>query len=313
MLDDKIYIPNTVDSKAGFIKAWATFNSNNGIGKDDTRAILRLGELASLLDTAAQTGTHSIIPMLNDAYDSQPLINESVATPYRVEKPRLAALFASAFKYLHKMDEKDLETGFGRRLCFCPGDAKGAMPYPDPPDQNILINLAQQIKDVLIFWATRENKKLRLSPEAMKMWASWYKQYKARLKSDDVIAAMTVGDRVSCQKVALMNAALDKSDQFIEAQHLQPALLFGEYLYESRFPLFLEHGASPNLDIEKKILARIPEPPGRILRRALQQNCHLDSKTFNDRLHYLEMEDGLITSKRIGTKIWVWKNGEQAE
>ena len=309
MLDDKVYIPNTVDSKAGFIKTWAIFNQQNGVGKEDTRAVIRLGELRSLLDTASQTGTHSVIPMLNDAYDCMPLSNDSVATPYKVERPRLAAVFASAYKYLHQMKAEDLETGFGRRLCFCPGDAKGPLPYPDPPNQEVLIRLAQQVKEVLIFWANRENHKLTLAPDARKLWASWYKQYKGRLKSDDVIAAMTVGDRVSCQKVALMNAALDKSDRLIETCHLEPALLFGEYLYESRFPLFSKHGAGPNLEIEEKILARIPEPPGRMLRRALQQACHLDAKTFNDRLRYLEIEE-VITTRRIGRRFWVWKNEE---
>jgi hypothetical protein len=118
---------------------------------------------------------------------------------------------------------------------------------------------------------------------------------------------MTVGDRVTCQKIALMNAALDKSEQFIEPHHLEPALQFGEYLYKSRYPLFSEHGASPNLDIEKKILDRIPDAPARILKRALQQTCHIDSKTFNDRLHYLSMTGGEVTIKEISGRTWVCK------
>jgi len=306
MVDDSIYVPRTIDSKAGFIKAWATHNQQNGV-KTNTRAILRLGELRSLLDVAAQTGTHSIISLLNDAYDGETLQNESVATPYMVERPRLAAIFASAYKNIRPMKDEDLETGFGRRLCFCPGDPKGPMPYPDPPNQEILTNLAGQIKDMLMYWKLRETHRLEPSPQVRKLWISWYKKYKQRLKDDDLIAAMSIGDRVTVQKICLINAALDKADKFFEPWHLEPALEFGEYLYESRFPLFAEHGASPDLDIDKKILAKIPEFPGRIIRRSLQQKCHLDARTFNRHLDDLSIDGGEVIKRKEGTRWWVWK------
>jgi hypothetical protein len=306
MVDERVYIPRTIDSKAGFVKAWALYNQQNGI-KTNARAILRMGELRALLDTAAQTGTHSIIPLLNDAYDGEPLSNESVATPYTVEKPRLAAIFASAYRYLHEMKAVDLETGFGRRLCFCPGDPKPPKPYPDPPKQELLIKLAAQVKDVLDFWTLRENHKLGLSPSARKLWTTWYKKYKRRLAEDDVISSMSIGDRTSVQKVALINAALDRSPQFVEAEHLERAIEFGEYLYESRFPLFSEHGSTQDLEIDQKLLAKIPEFPGRILRRTLQKSFHLDARTFNRHLDDLSVPGSEVVKAQEGTRIWVWR------
>jgi hypothetical protein len=308
MVDSSVYIPRTVDSKAGFIKAWAVYNQQNGI-KENTRALLRLGELASLLDTAAQTGTHSIIPMLNDAYDGEPLSNESVTTPYSIERPRLSAVFASAYKYMHKIDDRDLETGFGRRLCFCPGDPKGPMAYPPSPNQEILVPLAKAVKDILLFNSSREIQKLSPSTEALKMWKSWYdKKYKRRLKDDDTIAAMTIGDRTTCMKVCLINAALDKAEKHFEAHHLAPALEFGEYLYHSRFPLFEKHGAGIMVEIEEKILAKVPDHPNKVTKRWLQQNLRtIDSELFNRRLVSLSAADGPLRMKQIGSKWFVWK------
>ncbi len=307
MIDDRLYIPRSINSAPGFIKNWASFNQKHSI-EDNTRAILRLGELVSLLDTAAQSGTHSIIPLLNDAYDNEPLVNDSIQSPFRVDKPHLSAIFGSASKYLKKMKEEDLETGFGRRLCFCPGDPKPAMPYPPDPDASILIPLAGAIKETLLYWQNRENNRLELSPSAHKLWEPWYKRYKSRLKEDDLIAAMTIGDRLTVQKIALINAALDKSERYIEDHQLSAATEFGEYLYESRFPLFSEHGANPFVEVEHKILDKIPLAPNRIAKRWVQRQLSgIDSKVFNDRIKYLTMDDGPLQIRHEGRKVWLWR------
>jgi DnaB-like helicase N terminal domain/Protein of unknown function (DUF3987) len=308
MIDDRMYIPRAISSAPGFIKNWAQFNQKHSIEKN-TRAILRLGELVTLLDTAAQSGTHSIIPMLNDAYDGEPLSNESIQSPFRIERPYLSAIFASASKYLRNIDDKDLETGFGRRLCFCPGDPKAPMAYPPDPDPEILIPLAKNIKETILYWENRENNRIELAPSAKKLWEAWYKRYKARLNDDDLISAMTIGDRLTVQKIALINAAMDRSERYIEDHHLEPAIDFGEYLYESRFPLFSEHGANPFVEMEKRILSKVPESPSRVRKRWVQRQLGaIDSKTFNDRVKHLTMEDGPLKMKRDGTSIWLWKS-----
>ncbi len=307
MIDDRVYVPRSISSGPSFIKRWCEFNKNHVIG-ENMRAILRLGELVSLLDTAAQSGTHSIIPLLNDAYDGEPLVNDSIATPFRIDKPHLSAIFASASKYLKKMTDTDLETGFGRRLCFCPGDPKPPMPYPPDPDASILVPMAEKLKEVLLHWERRENNRLELSPAAKKLWEPWYKRYKARLKDDDLIAAMTIGDRVTCQKIALINAGLDRSERYIEDYHLSPALDFGEYLYEARFPLFSEHGANPFVEVEKKILSKVPNTPERVSKRWVQtQLSGIDSKTFNDRIKFMTMDDGPLQIRRDGRRVWLWR------
>ena len=165
------------------------------------------------------------------------------------------------------------------------------------------------MREIVDFWKQRQDHSLALSPESKKLWKSWYeKVYWRRKKGDEIIPAMNNGDRVTCRKIALINAAMDRADQFIEPQHLEPALAAGEYLFECRYPIFAEHGANPNLEIEKKIMARIPEHPARITKRVLQQACHLDAQTFNMRLDYLCAEGGEITRRRIGQCVWVWKN-----
>ena len=235
-------------------------------------------------------------------------MNDSIATPFRIEKPHLSAIFASASKYLKKMTDTDLETGFGRRLCFCPGDPKPPMPYPPDPDPSILVPMAQKLKEVLLHWEHRENNRLELSPAAKKLWEPWYKRYKARLKDDDLIAAMTIGDRVTCQKIALINAGLDRSERYIEDYHLSPALDFGEYLYEARFPLFSEHGANPFVEVEHKILNKIPQRPERVSKRWVQtQLSGIDSKTFNDRIKFMTMDDGPLQIRRDGRRVWLWR------
>ena len=311
-IDSEIYIPREIDSRASFIVNWEKFN--NGLGQmnvGNARAILRMVEMRSLLDKAEQTATRSVVSMLNDAYDGPPkLSNESIQTPASVPKAHLSALMGTAWRWMRTMSEVDLVSGFGRRLVFAPGDPKDPIPEPDPPDVECLAQLTTVIRGALKFWREKENRLLRPSPQARAMWNDWYSRYKKRCRADDLIGPMSVGDRVTARKVALINAALDQSDEYIEEQHLAPALAFCEYLYQSRFPIFSTHGASPGLEVESKILEIVRKCNGRISKRTLQQSLpRVEAKVFNDHLRALSVADGpLRLDPGVGRALWVVLN-----
>lgn len=306
-IDEHLYIPTTIDSKEGFIVNWSRFQTRLTESKviESPRAILRLAELRALLDKAEQKGTRNMIPMLNALYDSPPkLSNESVSNPGCVDDPHGCLLIGTASRWMKNMSEVDLVSGFGRRLIFVPGDPKPPLAEPDPPDDEYLVPLSLQTKEVVEFWKSKPFKRLDLSPAARKLWGGWYKTYKTRIVTDDLIGAMSIGDRTTCRKVALLNAALDRADK-IEDFHLAPAIAFTEFLFESRWPVFSEHGASPYREIETKMVNIVSNSPQRrITSRNLQQRIRVDAETFHRRLKYLCAPDGLLKLEREGRR-WI--------
>lgn len=307
-IDEHLYIPTTIDSKEGFIVNWSRFQTRLTESKviESPRAILRLAELRALLDKAEQKGTRNMIPMLNALYDSPPkLSNESISNPGCVDDPHGCLLIGTASRWMKNMSEVDLVSGFGRRLIFVPGDPKPPIAEPDPPEDEFLVPLSLQVKEAVEFWKSKPFKMLDLSPAARKLWSGWYKTYKARIVTDDLIGAMSIGDRTTCRKVALLNAALDRADK-IEDFHLAPAIAFTEFLFESRWPVFSEHGASPYREIETKMVNIVSNSPQRkIAKRHLQQRIRVDSETFHRRLKYLSEPDGLLKMEREGKRWWV--------
>ena len=124
--------------------------------------------------------------------------------PFRIngKYPHASFLVGSASRWMKNMSEVDLMSGFGRRLIFVPGDPKPPIDEPDPPDENILVPLADAIKGIIEHWRQNPYKSLELSGPARKLWSSWYKTYKARAAQDDLIGAMSIGDRTTCRKIA---------------------------------------------------------------------------------------------------------------
>lgn len=306
MIDPTLYIPEAIDSKAGFAKAWSEYNQRKQLVTNH-RALLRLPEIRTYLDTAQQSGTKSVAPMLLTHYSPRPALeNSSAATPAHIPNPHLAMLACGAKRFIGQIPESDLINGLGRRVCFVPGDPKGPNADPAAPDMNILIPLADRVKASVEYYQSRKDLLLRFSADAKKLWNDWYKTYWRRKRGDDLLAALNNGDRVTCRKIALINAGLDQSEEFIQADHLEPAMAFIEFLYECRYPIFSEHGANPYVEIEKKIMDKVPEYPNRILKRWLQRYLRsIDSKTFNDRIKYLTMEDGPLLRHQEGRKIWL--------
>jgi hypothetical protein len=274
------------------------------------RALLRLPEIRSYLDTAEQSGTKSIAPMLLTQYSARSsLDNSSRATDAHIPNPHLCMLACGAKRFIGQIPEVDLINGLGRRVCFVPGDPKGPNADPENPNQEILVPLADSVKESLAYYLSRKNCLLTLSPEAHKLWDTWYKTYWKRKSGDDLFAALNNGDRTTCRKIALINAGLDRSEKFITPAHLEPAMAAVEFLFECRYPIFSEHGANPYVEVEKKIMDKIPEYPNRVQKRWVQRYLRgIDAKTFNERIKYLTMEDGPVMKKIDGRKIWLSRN-----
>ena len=310
-VDGGMFVPEGIDSKPGFCVAWQEHNNEQHI-HENPRAILRMPEISTLLSVAAQKGTQSVVPMLLTHYAPRGVLanqTSNMQSRSKILNPHLSMLACGARKYIGEIPEKDLISGLGRRVCFVGGDTKGANANPPQPVESTLTSLKIALKDVLEFWKNRLTHIITLSAKSEKVWDDWYKIYWRRKKGDDLIPAMNNGDRVTCRKIALINAALDRADQ-IQPEHLERAMAFTGFLYDCRYPIFSEHGANPNLEIDKKILARVPELPARIGKRDLQRLCHLDAETFNKRLHWLTADGGELRYRQVLRKTYVERNDE---
>jgi len=318
LLEQQVYITSRVDSEASFILNWQNYQMKQGPkAEDQGRAILRLVEMKSLLEKAEQSGTKSIVTMMVGLYDCpEKITNESIQTPAEVHRPTLCGVMGSAIRWMRPgvsnrgLAEADIVSGLGRRFVFVPGEKKPPMNDPPDIDREAFSALAKVVKGAVDYWQGKALKRVELSRQAKELWRDWYKKWSERAAEDDMIGALTVGDRLTTRKVALINAGIDQADA-IEEKHLAPALAFGEFLYNARYPVFLEHGISPMLEIENRMVELVKEAPGgRMSKRTLQQNVRrVDAKTFNERLHALCMPDGpLRQMDGSGRVVWVIYN-----
>ena len=94
-----------------------------------------------------------------------------------------------------------------------------------------------------------------MDPDLTDFLDEWADKHESRSSGNDLIDTLTAGDEVAVRKVALIHAALDGA-RTINLLHLQAAIAFVEFLFESRFPIFSEHGLTPMGEIESKILKK---------------------------------------------------------
>lgn len=302
-IDSHLFEMSAVSSAEGFIrhfKKWEDEEKAAGFF-DSPRMLLRLGEFSEVISKAEQKGNY-ILALLNRAYDGPAeLFVPSSQDSAKIKSPHVSVISGIALKWLRDLKERDISAGFGRRLVFVPGDPKPPMAEPEPPSETILTPLAENLRETLNYWKARQIKCVMPSPSAKKLWSKWYRVYKDRCGSDDIVGIMTIGDRTACRKIATINAALDRSSQ-IEDYHLERAIAFLEFLYEARWPVFSEHGISPNLELENQMVKICHKKGGMISARELLQHLHVDSETFSKRLSYLSGPDGRMEVVFLGAR-----------
>ena len=264
-LDNSLTMIYALASVEGFVDELVREQKDlqsKGYSPTPLRVLLRLSELRNLIAKAAQKGTGNIIPTICEAYDCPPTLKTPTRSHYaQADEPILSVFACTNPNWLRKVTVEDLEAGFGSRITFVVGDPKPLWPKKHKPKPEFLNPLLELVGKRLEQYK-KAPRAFVLSPEAEQLWNQWVVPHDALRVENQTINLMAARDPTTCIKVALVHAALDGAER-IEVHHLHAAIVFIEWLYEMRFPLFAGHGLSPAVEAQEKLLA-IVEERGRV-------------------------------------------------
>lgn len=314
-IDSRVHITESIDSRQGFIQDAADGQKllNDQGYEDELRMALSLEEFRSFVETSEQKGTKGVVPELCLWYDCpHERENKSVSHPCKVKQPTLNIFAGTSPSFLENLSIADIQGGIGNRICWVPGDPKPRKDDPPEPDEAILAPLKLRIKDIIEQRRAFGVKRYNLTPEAKKRWKAWYQNEFNPGSADELITILSERDHLTCLKVALIYAVLDLADA-IELHHVQAAIAWVTFLYESRFPIFSGHGLTPRAQVERKIVdfVRDGHRAGGLSYRNLQRSMgRIDAETFHRAMKALapEQGDGPLRIDWLAKKRWVYLN-----
>jgi hypothetical protein len=314
-IEQKIYITESIDSREGLIQDAATgqkiFEDTGYQG--ELRMILSLEEFRSFVEKSEQKGTKSIVPELCLWYDCpMERSNKSISHPCKVKEPTLNIFAGTSPSFLENLSLADIQGGIGNRICWVPGDPKPRKDEPPDPDITYLGPLMMNVRETIEQRRAYGVKRYTLSPGAAKRWKKWYLEEFNPGATDELITVLSERDHMTCLKVAMIYAALDRADM-IEEHHVEAAIAWVTFLYESRFPVFSGHGLSPAAQVDHKIVEYVRDNCGAagISYRGLQRAMgRVDAETFHRRMKALAPGegDGPLKVTEFARKRWIYLN-----
>ncbi len=230
----------------------------DALGGERKVVVLSESELLSLL--AKQEALANLIPKLTSLFDCPDL--ETLKTRQRTvvcKEPFLSISSGTTLAWLQRaLTEKDIYGGFANRFIFVYGNPKPPMPFPPKVDADAYTALLAKINDIRL-WAERlqrsEASGELVVPDTTKaMFADYYAEYHKRCAAETLPATLIPRVQTFVWKFGLLYAAMAGSEQILP-EHLEPAILAGDYFEQSVLQIFRTFGASRGKEVEDKLLA----------------------------------------------------------
>jgi hypothetical protein len=243
--------PVSVGTKADGSLDPATFGRGSRI-----RALLRLGELSSLLLKGKQDGSRGLLPKLTEAYDCPDVLENRVKRGWaRAEEPFLCVYGSTTPEWLRRdLTLDDIRGGLAGRFIYVTGTPKPAIPDPPSPDWKALTEAER------ILMAARDrhsvDREYRLSPDARERWAAWYVPERARDYGNPILEVLAQRLHTNATKVAMIFAALEGTDEITDEQ-IGAAIDFATYQRTVQAATFGDFGESDRARLERRVLETI--------------------------------------------------------
>lgn len=210
-----------------------------------------------------------------------------------ITRPELQSLLAGT----------EIWNGFGNRFLWIMARRQKEIPFPRPMHSGDVETLALKIA-VVILKAHANPRELTMSNSACHLWESVYSD----LTKDypGILGAVTSRQEAHARRLALTYAQLDGADR-IEVHHLQAALAFCRYAFESAVYLFRDEEVDPTAQKIIEALKAGPKTQDDI-RNIFQRNKK--SSEIATVLEYLQ-ERGRVTMTKQPTagaprKLWTY-------
>ena len=300
----EIGVVRTIDSREGFIEHLASLG-NEQRGSGWASAMVRLGELRSLIDKTRMEGLRNIVPTLCDAYDCPASLEvRTRKNAVSVSNPTVSLLAATTRRWIDGLSAEDLEGGLGNRIAWVAGEPGAALPNPPLRNQAQWDALTQRLHSRIEHWRKARSTEFSLSPAAAARWEKIYAELYADKDEEALIAILCERLQNHCLKVALIYAALD-GNPVIELPHLEAAYAFTQFLYDCLWHLFRGFGVSPMAQLDARIVETVKKAgaQGIRLRTLKKRFWREDMEIFNRRVFNLTVTDGPLVRVQEGQKI----------
>ena len=281
----------------------------DALGGERKVVVLSESELLSLLAKARQEALSNLIPKLTSLFDCPDL--ETLKTRQRTvvcKEPFLSISSGTTLAWLQKaLTEKDIYGGFANRFIFVHGNPKPPLPFPPKVDADAYTALLAKINDIRL-WAEHlqrsEASGELVVPDATKaMFADYYAEYHKRCSAETLPATLIPRVQTFVWKFGLLYAAMAGSEQILP-EHLEPAILAGDYFEQSVLQIFHTFGASRGKQVEEKLLAFL-QSKGRgvpILQRDVYRALNLSATELEQAAKPLERLGLIRNSTRVTEK-----------
>jgi len=281
----------------------------DALGGERKVVVLSESELLSLLAKARQEALSNLIPKLTSLFDCPDL--ETLKTRQRTvvcKEPFLSISSGTTLAWLQKaLTERDIYGGFANRFIFVYGNPKPPLPFPPKVDADAYTALLAKINDIRL-WADRlersEASGELVVPDTTKaMFADYYAEYHKRCAAETLPATLIPRVQTFVWKFGLLYAAMAGSEQILP-EHLEPAILAGDYFEQSVLQIFRTFGASRGKQVEEKLLAFL-RSKGRgvpILQRDVYRALNLSATELEQAAKPLERLGLIKNSNRVTEK-----------
>ncbi|MCK4388079.1 MAG: bifunctional DNA primase/polymerase [Dehalococcoidia bacterium] len=232
----------------------------DALGGERKVVVLSESELLSLLAKARQEALSNLIPKLTSLFDCPDL--ETLKTRQRTvvcKEPFLSISSGTTLAWLQRaLTEKDIYGGFANRFIFVYGNPKKPMPFPPKMDPAAYTALLTKINEMRL-WAERLQRseaggELTVPDTTRSMFADFYAEYHKRCAAETLPATLIPRVQTFVWKYGLLYAAMAASEQILP-EHLEPAIIAGNYFEQSVLQIFRTFGASRGKEVEDKLLA----------------------------------------------------------
>jgi hypothetical protein len=306
-INTEVGVERTIDSREGFIQYLQKLADKNDRIGGGVCALVRLGELRSLIDKTRMEGLRNIVPALCDAYDCPSFLSvQTRQNPLEVENPTVSMFAATTKRWIEGLSEEDMEGGLGNRIAWVPGEPGDAIPHPPTRDWPRWEQLVATVRERVDQWVKKESSAFSLAADARPLWEKIYSEMWGHRNDEALIAVLCERLQNHCLKTALILAALDGTDR-IERTHLNAAYAFTQFLYDSLWYLFAGFGMSPMAQLDGKIIEAVQKAPveGMRQRHLKKKFWRIDADTFNKRLYSLTSDDGPLVREKIGQQVTI--------
>ena len=248
-------------------------------------------ELRMITANAKRQGTANFLPFLNTAFDCSDVLELSKAgQKRRVDNPFLSMLTACPPGWMRgEFGCGDIAGGVINRFLFITGAPKRPMAFPEPPDEQAMQHVRQDIAKA-VTWAHEQPREMQFDSQAREVWKSFYNQWWPYHQAlDQVERDLTARVPTHCIKVAVLYAALRQSE-CISPCDLAAGISVAKAAQQTVLGVFEQIQRNGMSEHESLILKQLQKHGVCMKRRDLRQNLKhkMDAMTLDRALNALQ-------------------------